>query len=40
MQRCRYFEAQYIETLKGRQVAAAWVGGILGVVAVLMLTAL
>ena len=36
----RYFEAQYIETLKGRQVAAAWIGGILGVVAVLMLTAL
>ena len=36
----RYFEAQYIETLKERQVKAAWIGGILGVVAgVLMLSA-
>ena len=36
----RYFEAQYILTLKGRQVAAAWGGGILGVVAMLLLAAL
>ena len=36
----RYFEAQYIETLKGRQVAAAWIGGLVGVVAVLILAAL
>ena len=36
----RYFEAQYIETLKARQVATAWVGGVLGVVAVLILAAL
>ena len=32
----RYFEAQYIETLKARQVVAAWIGGILGVMAVVL----
>ena len=32
----RYFEAQYIETLKARQVKAAWTGLILGVVAALL----
>ena len=36
----RYFEAQYIETLKARQVKAAWTGGIFCGVIALILAAL
>ena len=36
----RYFEAQYIETLKKRQVKSAWAGGILCCVAAILLSAL